>query len=144
MFVFITTSSGEQLKAYLWYPEAYLYGDVDKKFGQAEFDDGGAGMIIQVRCDQENKLKKGSQALIVSYDDRREAFIIEPYDKRMNIPSILEGPYRNSIAPPRRTNQEMLNERVVSIFGRNPDGRTDRRIRRADNGRTVRHQDATR
>jgi hypothetical protein len=56
-------------------------GRVDVGFGQAEQADGGAGLLIQVRCDRSEGLKKGDQALIVSYDDEREAFVVEPYDK---------------------------------------------------------------
>lgn len=55
-------------------------GRVDASFGQAELDDGGAGLLVQVRCDMANGLKRGSQALIVAYDQEREAFLVEPYD----------------------------------------------------------------
>ncbi len=53
---------------------------VDARFGQAEIYDGGAGLTVQVRCDHENALKKGGEALIVHYDDTREAYVIEPLD----------------------------------------------------------------
>ena len=53
-------------------------GRVDARFGQAECADGGAGLLIEVRCDSRNALKRGDQALIVSFDDAREAYIIEP------------------------------------------------------------------
>jgi hypothetical protein len=53
-------------------------GRIDARFGQAECADGGAGLLIDVRCDVQNALKKGDRALIVSFDDAREAYIIEP------------------------------------------------------------------
>ena len=53
-------------------------GRVDARFGQAECADGGAGLLIEVRCDVQNELQRGSQALIVSFDDEREAYVIEP------------------------------------------------------------------
>jgi hypothetical protein len=53
---------------------------VNEKYGQAEFDDGGAGLLIQVRAREGNGLKSGDKALIVEYDDQREAFMIRAYD----------------------------------------------------------------
>lgn len=53
---------------------------VDTRFGQALAEDGGAGLIVQVRCDGENGLTRGSQALVVSYDAEREAYEVTPLD----------------------------------------------------------------
>ena len=53
-------------------------GRVDADFGQAEFADEGASLLLQVRCDQLNTLKKGDQVLVYDYDVEREAFIVEP------------------------------------------------------------------
>jgi hypothetical protein len=58
-------------------------GMVDDGFGQAVFDESGAGMIFQVRCDLEGGLARGDRALIVSYDDKREAYLVEPYEKML-------------------------------------------------------------
>jgi len=58
-------------------------GRVDGRFGQAEMDDGGAGQLVQVRCDHDNPLKRGDRALVVSYDDDRDAYIIEPFDAHL-------------------------------------------------------------
>jgi len=55
-----------------------LTGRVDARFGQAEIKDGGADLTVQVRCDHDNTLSKGGKALVVSYDENREAFIVEP------------------------------------------------------------------
>ncbi len=54
---------------------------VDAKFGQADVDDGGAGLLLPVRCEaQNNGLSRGSKALIIDYDDEQHAYIVEPYD----------------------------------------------------------------
>ena len=53
-------------------------GTIDDRYGQASVEDGGAGLIIQVRGD--TKLKRGERALIVDYDREREAYIVEAYD----------------------------------------------------------------
>ena len=55
-----------------------LTGRVDERFGQAEIADGGAGLTVQVRCDHENDLSKGGKGLVVSFDDARDAYVIEP------------------------------------------------------------------
>ena len=59
-----------------------LTGRVDGRFGQAEIADGGAGLTVQVRCDHDNDLSKGGRALVVSFDDSREAYVIEPLHTR--------------------------------------------------------------
>lgn len=53
---------------------------VDEGFGQAEFDDGGAGLLIQVRARLGNGLSKGSKALIIGRDEERDAFLVRPDD----------------------------------------------------------------
>jgi hypothetical protein len=58
-------------------------GTVNEGFGQANYDDGGAGMVLQVRCDPSRGLKKGSVVLIVAYDGKREAFLVEPYEEML-------------------------------------------------------------
>jgi len=54
-------------------------GRVDGRFGQATAMLDGDDLLFQIRCDTtENGLARGNQALIVSYDDDREAFVVEP------------------------------------------------------------------
>lgn len=53
---------------------------VDARFGSARAEDGGSGLIIQIRCDSENELARGSQALVLSYDEGREAYEVTPVD----------------------------------------------------------------
>lgn len=56
-------------------------GRVDSKFGQATLEDGGAGLILSIRCDDtENNLQRGQQALIVGYDEPSNIYYVEPYD----------------------------------------------------------------
>lgn len=60
---------------------------VEADFGQAEVIDGGAGILIQVRCPEANDLTRGSRALIFNYDPKREVFLIATVDKRLNAAS---------------------------------------------------------
>lgn len=43
-------------------------------FGSAKASDGGSGLVISIRCDRENTLTRGSKALVVSYDPKREVY----------------------------------------------------------------------
>lgn len=47
---------------------------VDAEFGSARAEDGGAGLIVQVRCESANRLARGHRALVVSYDEAREVY----------------------------------------------------------------------
>jgi hypothetical protein len=53
-------------------------GTVTGEFGQASVEDGMAGMVLQVRCDRENPLRRGDRARLVAFDAKREAFLVEP------------------------------------------------------------------
>lgn len=53
-------------------------GRVDDRFGQANIHIGHDDLLIQVRCDKPNALRRTDHALIVSFDTERDAFIIEP------------------------------------------------------------------
>lgn len=52
-------------------------GRVDRDFGQASYEDGGAGMVLQVRCDPETGLKKGDKAVLLSHDPETDSFEVE-------------------------------------------------------------------
>ncbi len=54
-------------------------GRVDEGFGQAQLEDGGAGLILAVRAEP-GKLGRGDRALIIGYDEQREAYLVEPLD----------------------------------------------------------------
>lgn len=50
---------------------------VTASFGEAELADGGAGLILQVRCATPNPLTKGSDALLVAWHADTHAFDVE-------------------------------------------------------------------
>lgn len=54
---------------------------VDGEFGQALIDDGAAGLLVQVRCADENDLTRGSHALIFDYRPDEGAFHVARYDE---------------------------------------------------------------
>jgi hypothetical protein len=47
---------------------------VDMRFGFAKHEDGGAGLIVQVRSEADNGLARGDTAVVVSYDDEHETY----------------------------------------------------------------------
>jgi hypothetical protein len=51
---------------------------VDDAFGMARAEDGGAGLIVQVRCAAGNSLGRGHRALVVSFDEAREVYEVTP------------------------------------------------------------------
>jgi hypothetical protein len=54
-------------------------GSSSASFGQAELHVGHDVLRIDVRCDRpDNALKRGDEALIVSFDEARRAYVIEP------------------------------------------------------------------
>ena len=53
---------------------------VDGGFGQAEAVVGTDHLLIQVRCDGANAPSRGQEALIIHYDDEREAYLVEPLE----------------------------------------------------------------
>jgi hypothetical protein len=55
-------------------------GSVSGNFGHATFNDGGAGVILNVFCSRDNQLKRGDQALILGYDPVRGVYEVEPVD----------------------------------------------------------------
>ncbi len=53
---------------------------VTESFGQAKMEDGGAGLIISVRADTPNTLKKGDVALIYEYDSEKNIYHVLKQD----------------------------------------------------------------
>ena len=51
-------------------------GSVDDHFGQATVEDGGTVLVIQVRSER-GKLARGDKALIIEFDQARQAYIVE-------------------------------------------------------------------
>lgn len=58
-----------------------LSGKVDGERGRAEIDDGGSGFVAEVRCPQDNDLKRGSKAIVYRYEPRQGIFFIGPVDE---------------------------------------------------------------
>jgi hypothetical protein len=54
---------------------------VDERYGQAEVEDGGAGLIVQVRSTEPGRLNRGDRALIFDYKD--EVFYVAPMDEAL-------------------------------------------------------------
>jgi hypothetical protein len=54
---------------------------VDERYGQAEIEDGGAGLIVQVRSTDPGRLNRGDRALIFDYKD--EVFYVEPMNQAL-------------------------------------------------------------
>ena len=57
---------------------------VDEKFGQAEVDDDGSVLLVQVRCRRKNDMTRGDRAIIYEYDASNEVFWIAPLDKDLS------------------------------------------------------------
>jgi hypothetical protein len=56
-------------------------GRADKGFGQARLEDGGAGLILQIRCDTDGGLRRGDRALLLYWDEARQAYVAERMDR---------------------------------------------------------------
>lgn len=54
---------------------------VDERYGQAEIEDGGAGLVVQVRSTDPGRLSRGDRALIFDYKD--EVFYVAPMDESL-------------------------------------------------------------
>jgi hypothetical protein len=53
---------------------------VDSRFGRAEIEDGGAGLLVDVRCNQDNSLTRGDLALVFDYDREEDVYLVSPAD----------------------------------------------------------------
>ena len=53
-------------------------GRVDGREGQALIEDGGAGLLVRVRCDDAAALARGDQAIITAYDPDEDVYDVEP------------------------------------------------------------------
>jgi hypothetical protein len=64
-------------------------GSVDDTFGEATLEDGGAGLVVRVRVDVSEGaagLARGDQALIVGWDEGRQAFTVAPMEELLAPP----------------------------------------------------------
>jgi len=55
---------------------------VDGEFGEARYEMKGAPLVLSVRCRQPNKLNKGSDAVIVSYDAKTNIYEVGELDAK--------------------------------------------------------------
>lgn len=53
---------------------------VGPDFGQAEYDDKGAGLLLNVHADEPNPLRRGSRALLISYDETDNSYVVSLYE----------------------------------------------------------------
>jgi hypothetical protein len=59
-------------------------GTVTDRFGEALLEDGGAGLVVRVRVETGETLKRGDQVVIVSYDGERQEFTVAPMDNLLD------------------------------------------------------------
>ena len=59
-------------------------GTVTDRFGEALLEDGGAGLVVRVRVETGETLKRGDQVVIVGYDDERQEFTVAPMDNLLD------------------------------------------------------------
>jgi hypothetical protein len=55
-------------------------GTVTERFGEAMLDDGGAGLVVRVHVDGNDKLGRGDKAVIIGYDDDTQEFTVARLD----------------------------------------------------------------
>jgi len=75
-------------------------GTVTDRFGEATLADGGAGLVVRVRVDSGEKLKRGDQAVIVGYDDERQEFSVAPMEGLLDERAPALGPPAAPAAAP--------------------------------------------
>jgi hypothetical protein len=61
-------------------------GEVNRSFGQATVEDGGTVLVIAVRCDKPEALKRNDRALIIDFDPARHAYVVEPVENMALLP----------------------------------------------------------
>jgi len=59
-------------------------GTVTDRFGEALLEDGGAGLVVRIRVDAGEALKRGDQVVILGYDDDRQEFTVAPMDNLLD------------------------------------------------------------
>lgn len=69
---------GKSNRDYVGHTCTISTGHVDDGFGQATLEDGATVLQIPVRCDAAGKFARGDKALIIDFDDKRQAYVVEP------------------------------------------------------------------
>ena len=55
-------------------------GTVTDRFGEGLLEDGGAGLVVRIRVDAGETVKRGDQVVILGYDDERHEFRVAPME----------------------------------------------------------------
>ena len=58
---------------------------VNERAGTAEVEDGGAGIIAEVRCLRENQLTRGSKAVVYDYDQKEGIYRVGPIEHSVDV-----------------------------------------------------------
>jgi hypothetical protein len=69
---------------------------VDDRVGQANYDDGGAGLQLEVRCKEGDQLKRGDEALITEHDDDRGIYWVEPMQALLGTGEAIKVPEQSA------------------------------------------------
>jgi hypothetical protein len=69
---------GKSNREYVGHTCTISTATVDDNFGHANVEDGGTTLDIDVRCDQPGKLSRGDKAIIIEFDEDRQAYLVEP------------------------------------------------------------------
>jgi hypothetical protein len=70
---------GKSNREYVGHTVTISTATVDEKFGHASVEDaGGTTLDIDVRCDQPGKFARGDKAIIIEFDEDRQAYLVEP------------------------------------------------------------------
>jgi hypothetical protein len=78
--------AGKSNRDYVGHLCTVTTGHVDADFGQATIEDGGTVLVIPVRCDRTGAFTRGAKALVVDFDDARQAYIVEPAGELTDLP----------------------------------------------------------
>lgn len=59
-------------------------GTVTDRFGEGLLEDGGAGLVVRIRVEAGETVKRGDQVVILGYDDDRQEFTVAPMDNLLD------------------------------------------------------------
>lgn len=62
-------------------------GTVTGTFGEAMLEDGGAGLVLRVRVEDGESLRRGDRAIVVAYDEEAHEFTVTKADEVLDEPS---------------------------------------------------------
>lgn len=58
---------------------------VDAGYGQATADDGGAGLVLQIRCQEAGRFKRGDRVVLIEYLDQQHAYRVISEEQFRNL-----------------------------------------------------------